>query len=264
MKLTLQKINKSLSPSFRALKPKRDEVDKFKASFSQYFKVTDSSESEENLKIHLMDFLKKHFSPDHLIEPQGNIDCVIRTGKKNTPAGILFEVKRLVNSQEMISKDNINKKALHELVLYYMRERHDGNTDIKYLIICNEYEFHIFEADQFERTFFKNTIFKKNFKDWKAGKKTDKTTDFFYNDIAKPFIEKSDVELCATFFDLRKFEKPLNANDDKKLLPLLKVLSPEHLLKKSFANDSNTLNKAFYDELLFIMGLEEKKVYPES
>ena len=260
MKLTLQKINKSLSPSFRALKPKRDEVDKFKKSLSKYFEVTDGSKSEESLKIHLMDFLKKHFSPDHLIEPQDNIDCVIRTGKKNTPAGILFEVKRLANPQEMISKDNINKKALHELVLYYMRERHGGNTDIKYLVICNEYEFHIFEAEQFERIFFKNTKFKKNFKDWKADKKSGKTTDFFYNDIAKPFIEKLDVELCATFFDLRKFEKPLKADDDKKLLPLLKVLSPEHLLKKSFANDSNSLNKAFYDELLFIMGLEEKKV----
>jgi TFIIF-interacting CTD phosphatase-like protein len=68
MKLTLQKINKSLSPSFHALKSKRDEVDKFKKSLAQYFKVTDSSESEENLKTHLMDFLKNHFSPEHLIE----------------------------------------------------------------------------------------------------------------------------------------------------------------------------------------------------
>jgi len=39
-----------------------------------------------------------------------------------------------------------------------------------------------------------------------------------------------------------------------------KILSPEHLLKKSFANDSNTLNKEFYNELLHIIGLEEKSV----
>ncbi len=34
-------------------------------------------------------------------------------------------------------------------------------------------------------------------------------------------------------------------------------MSPEHLLKKTFANDSNTLDKGFYNELLHIIGLEE-------
>ena len=35
--------------------------------------------------------------------------------------------------------------------------------------------------------------------------------------------------------------------------------SPEHLLKKPLKNDSNSLNKAFYDELLHIIGLTEVK-----
>ena len=48
-------------------------------------------------------------------------------------------------------------------------------------------------------------------------------------------------------------------DDDKLLVALFKLLSPEHLLKLSFANDSNSLDKNFYSELLHIIGLTEVK-----
>lgn len=38
-----------------------------------------------------------------------------------------------------------------------------------------------------------------------------------------------------------------------------KLLSPQHLLKLFIANDSNTLDKGFYSELLYIVGLTETK-----
>ena len=47
--------------------------------------------------------------------------------------------------------------------------------------------------------------------------------------------------------------------DDAKLIVLYKLLSPEHLLKLSFANDSNSLDKNFYNELLHLIGLTETK-----
>lgn len=78
MQLSLQKnINKSLSPAYRLLKPKRDEIEQFKKSLLSYFAVIDSNESEENLKTHLMDFLKKLYGSEHLIEQQERIDFVI-------------------------------------------------------------------------------------------------------------------------------------------------------------------------------------------
>ncbi|WP_290761444.1 Eco57I restriction-modification methylase domain-containing protein [Fibrobacter sp. UBA4297] len=43
------------------------------------------------------------------------------------------------------------------------------------------------------------------------------------------------------------------------LLPLYKFLSPETFLAKPFANDSNSLDRNFYAELLHIIGLEEVK-----
>jgi len=46
---------------------------------------------------------------------------------------------------------------------------------------------------------------------------------------------------------------------DNKLISLFKILSPTHLLKLPFANDSNTLDRGFYNELLYLIGLEEVK-----
>ena len=65
-----------------------------------------------------------------------------------------------------------------------------------------------------------------------------------------------------THFDLRDYDKILRNEDkldDTKLLSLYKLLSPEHLLKLPFANDSNSLDKRFYGELLHIIGLDETK-----
>jgi adenine-specific DNA-methyltransferase len=56
-----------------------------------------------------------------------------------------------------------------------------------------------------------------------------------------------------------KFARNDNPKDDSKLIDLYKLLSPVHLLKQPFANDSNSLDTKFYNELLHIIGLEEKK-----
>ncbi|MDZ7650276.1 MAG: hypothetical protein U5K54_25825 [Cytophagales bacterium] len=58
---------------------------------------------------------------------------------------------------------------------------------------------------------------------------------------------------------IEKFARNDDPKDDLKLIDLFKILSPAHLLKQPFANDSNSLNTKFYSELLHIIGLEEKK-----
>jgi adenine-specific DNA-methyltransferase len=119
MKISVVSLNASLAPAIKALKPKREDFEKFVASFKTYCGRIDSSESEENLKTHLMDFLKPSFFPDHLIEQQERIDFVIRIAGKNSPAAVLFEAKRHANKTDMISASDCNRKAMHELVLYY-------------------------------------------------------------------------------------------------------------------------------------------------
>ena len=179
MKLITKTIPKSLSPSLKAFKPTRISFDHFKTKLKEYLDVIDHKESEENLKTHLMKLLQSLYGQQHLIEQQERIDFVIRIGGKKSPAGVLVESKRRSNKADMITASDCNRKAMHELVLYYMRERTNGNTDIRNLIICSEHEFFIFDAKAFERNFFKNAAFRKNFDDWAAGRKSDTTTDFF-------------------------------------------------------------------------------------
>jgi adenine-specific DNA-methyltransferase len=163
----------------------------------------------------------------------------------------------------MPSKENFNTKAFHELVLYYLRERiTNKNLEIKHLVITNIFEWYIFNASDFEKLFAEDKGIVKPFIDFEEGRLSGINTDFFYKNIAEPFIKNSDSTLSFTHFDIRDFEttiKNADRNDDNKLIALYKILSPEHLLKLPFANDSNNLDKHFYNELLHIIGLEETK-----
>lgn len=163
----------------------------------------------------------------------------------------------------MVSTKQLNAKAFQELVLYYLRERiTHKNLEVKNLIITNIYEWYIFDATVFEKLFAKNKNLVKQFEDFENGKLSGNTTDFFYLEIAKPFIENNILEIELTYFDIRDYEKIVtnnNSKDDNQLIALYKLLSPEHLLKLPFTNDSNTLDKGFYNELLHIIGLIETK-----
>lgn len=113
-----------------------------------------------------------------------------------------------------------------------------------------------------KKLFANNKNFVKQFIDFEEGRLSGKTTDFFCKNIAEPYIADIDTEISFTHIDIRDIEKLIkteNKQDDNKLIALYKLFSPEHLLKLPFANDSNNLNKGFYNELLFIIGLEETK-----
>ncbi|MEQ8714821.1 MAG: TaqI-like C-terminal specificity domain-containing protein, partial [Cyclobacteriaceae bacterium] len=154
-------------------------------------------------------------------------------------------------------------KAFQELVLYYLRERiTTNNLNIKYLIATNINEWFIFDAQLFEKEFAQSKSLVKQFKDFEERRLSGTDTSFFYDSVARPFIDGISHELSFTYFDIRSYEKPLRNRDkqeDKRLIALFKLLSPQHLLKLPFANDSNSLDKRFYAELLHIIGLEEVK-----
>ena len=252
LELKLKSIASSLPPAVKSLRPSRAEFEGFLQAVERYLSRIDENETEENHKTHLIEVLKTVYPSSIRIEPQERIDCVIRRDDKDSPPLVLIETKTQRNRSEMIAKSDINRKALHESILYYMRERRRGNISISHIIICSTFEFYIFEAKQFERTFFRNREFHKKYIDWAGNKTSDQTTDFFYTQIASPFIASSKVELEATFFDLR-------SKTGDALLPVYKALSAHNLLRDDVENDSNSLNKGFYDELLYILGLEEAR-----
>ena len=88
----------------------------------------------------------------------------------------------------------------------------------------------------------------------------DTTTPFFYREIASPAIDLIEDQIEFTHFDIRTFENALRkseSTEDSEIIALFKLLSPQHLLKQPFVNDSNSLDKGFYAELLHIIGLVE-------
>src|SRR6266567_6006745 len=115
----------SINKAYRLLKPRRVDLNMFKKNLLDLLGHIDEKESEENVKIHLMDFLKNTFyNPDYLVATKGRTDFVIHLGKDaGSSAGVLFEVKKPSNKADMVSKSNLNTKAMHELILYFLRER---------------------------------------------------------------------------------------------------------------------------------------------
>ena len=258
--MTALTISKSLNKAYRQVSVDKLSFDVFKSQLKALYEQIATIDTEEKLKGDLMDFLKLSFyGQNYKVSPNGKIDCAIHLGNTiEDPVGVIIEVKMPTNVSEMITRDNLNKKALQELLLYYLRERvGKKNIQLKQLVVTNIYEFFIFDAQEFERVFYSNKKLVKCFEEFKAGELTSDKTEFFYKEIAADYISQSSDKLTFTYFDIRDYKKHLDKGNDRRLIELYKIFSPEHLLKKSFMTDSNKLNTKFYSELLYIIGLEE-------
>lgn len=176
--------------------------------------------------------------------------------KKDGLTQVIIEAK-LPNSREFFSPSKPNCKALHECILYYLRERKALNSSLKHIIITDFYSFFIFKADLFEELFNKNKYFKEAFENFESKNSLFKgNTDEIYQEFEK--ILNGDSTLKGLFVDL----KPILEQDKlsfSKLKPLFKIFSKDCLLGEFNSNDANSLNNAFYKELLYILGLYESK-----
>lgn len=243
----------------------RQALNTFKDNLNALLAATNDRESEEHNKNNVADFLKNTwYNPDYYINTHERKDLVVHNGKTaKDKVGVIIEAKSPANKAEMATPDNLNTKAMHELLLYYLRERvDDNNTDLKHLVVTNVWQWLVFDAQLFEKVFFADTALKKEYTLWRNNQKTSSNTDLFYKEIAKPAIAKVADKLQYVLVDLKQYQTDLAKGDaaaEKRLAGLYKLLSPQHLLKQSFANDSNSLNTRFYAELLHIMGLEEVK-----
>jgi hypothetical protein len=265
MAALVKSIKQALNPAFLKQKPERKEIELFKREFIALLDRINLKESEEYHKNLIKDFLNSVYYKDkHYINTKGRNDLVIHNDNNTTSSvGVLIEAKGPANKAEMVCHENMNVKSFQELVLYYLRERKAGkNFELRYLIITNIYEWFVFDAQDFERLFYQNKTLINRFEQFQAGKLSGKSTNFFYEEIASPEIQAIQSEIPYTHFDIRDYDQiPRNTDqeNDRKLIALYRFLSPVHLLKLSFANDNNQLNKEFYAELLHIIGLEEIK-----
>lgn len=258
--------DKALNRAYRRSKPNRLDLERFKLHFSALLGGINPSESEEFHKNLVIRFLSQAFySPGHFINTKGRSDLVIHHGKTaKTPVGVLVEVKKPTNKGEMCRRDRLDSKAMRELLLYYLRERCTyENLDLRHLVITNIHEWYVIDAVEFERLFVADVQLMRHFRDFEAGRLSGTSTDYFYKEIAGPAIQSVEKDIKFTWFDIASFRHCLDgepdAQKDASLVPIFKVFSPQHLLKQPFANDSNTLDRAFYAELLHILGLAEMR-----
>ncbi|WP_425251163.1 class I SAM-dependent DNA methyltransferase [Helicobacter pylori] len=191
-------------------------------------------------------FLRKVY--DYDCNTNKKVDSAIY---ENGKAWVLIEVKALNNRNEFPKdRENPLSKAFCQMVFYFLKEI-ENNNSLKHAIICNAHEFFLFDCK--DLLFLKeDKHIKQLHKDCVKKEGTDPSTKRFYSDLEEYLIKKDFKDkLRYTHFNLSSY--------DPKELPLIyQVLSHEVLLKQKKTLDANTLNKDFYEELLYILGLEEQ------
>lgn len=228
----------------------------------QYLERLESSQSENEdylVANALSPFLTMLNFKTHIKTKQkgkSEIDLSISKDEFSKDLEVLIEAKK-PNSKEFITHTKVNSKALHETILYYFRNR-EYSFSLKFIIITDFYKFYIFKISEFEELFYKNPSFKKLFEEFCNPNSLFKgNTEEFYKEVAK-LIENSKENLKGFLIDLT-FLKDKQKSNFKNLASIYKTFHRDFLLSEFNPNDANSLNNAFYKELLYILGLCESK-----
>ena len=117
MILKALKPRKALNKAFLKVKPNRSEIEGFKAHLITLLDRTNDTESEEFHKNLVAAFLNDtYYKPNHFINTKGRNDQVIHNGPDpDSTVGVIIEAKKPGNKGEMLTRENINRKAFQEL-----------------------------------------------------------------------------------------------------------------------------------------------------
>ncbi|WP_187860714.1 class I SAM-dependent DNA methyltransferase [Helicobacter pylori] len=225
--------------------PKKETIENFEKEINSLLENAPRQDDEEFQKNEINKFLKNTYGYD--CNTNKKVDSAIYVGKE---AWVLIEAKALNNRNEFPKdRENPLSKAFYQMVFYFLNAI-EKNNSLKHAIICNAHEFFLFDCGDFRALFQNDERITKLHKDCAKKEGTDPSTKRFYSDLEEYLKKDFEGELPYTHFNL---------SDDFKELPLIyQVLSQEVLLKQRKTLDANTLNKDFYEELLYILGLEEK------
>ncbi|EJB17247.1 type II restriction-modification enzyme [Helicobacter pylori CPY6081] len=224
--------------------PKKETIENFEKEINSLLENA-KRQGEEFQKNEINSFLKNTYG--YKCNTYEKVDSAIYVDGK---AWVLIEVKALNNRNEFPKdRENPLSKAFCQMVFYFLKEI-EKNNSLKHAIICNVHEFFLFDCK--DLLFLKEDKRITDFhKDCTSKEGTDPSTKRFYSDLEEYLKKDFKGELRYTHFNLN--------SDDPKEFPLIyQVLSHEVLLKQKKTLDANTLNKDFYEELLYILGLEEQ------
>lgn len=236
---------KDFIKKYNPQEPKKETIENFEKEINSLLENAKRQDGEEFQKNEINSFLKNTY--DYHCNTNKKVDSAIYVDGK---AWVLIEVKALNNRNEFPKdRENPLSKAFCQMVFYFLEEI-ENNNSLKHAIICNAHEFFLFDCK--DLLFLKDDKeITKLHKNCASKEGTDPSTKRFYSDLEEYLKDDFEGELRYTYFNLN--------SDDSKELPLIyQVLSHEVLLKQKKTLDANTLNKDFYKELLYILGLEEQ------
>ncbi|MFT2633631.1 Eco57I restriction-modification methylase domain-containing protein [Helicobacter pylori] len=236
---------KDFIKKYNPQEPKKETIENFEKEINSLLENAKGQDGEEFQKNEINSFLKNTYG--YHCNTNKKVDSAIYVDGE---VWVLIEVKALNNRNEFPKdRENPLSKAFCQMVLYFLKEIKNNNS-LKHAIICNAHEFFLFDCK--DLLFLKEDKRITDFhKDCAKKEGTDPSTKRFYSDLEEYLKKDFKGELPYTHFNLSSY--------DPKELPLIyQVLSHEVLLKQKKTLDANTLNKDFYEELLYILGLEEQ------
>ncbi|GAA8570902.1 class I SAM-dependent DNA methyltransferase [Helicobacter pylori] len=238
---------KDFIKKYNPQEPKKETIENFEKEINSLLENAKRQDYEESQKSKINSFLKNTYGYE--CDIYGKVDSAIYVDGK---AWVLIEVKALNNRNEFPkNRENPLSKAFCQMVFYFLKEI-ENNNFLKHAIICNAHEFFFFDCKDLLNLFQNDKEIKQLHKNCASNEGTDTKTKRFYSDLEEYLKKDFKGELRYTHFNLSSY-------DSKEELPLIyQVLSHEVLLKQKKTLDANTLNKDFYEELLYILGLEEQ------
>ncbi|WRB85404.1 class I SAM-dependent DNA methyltransferase [Helicobacter pylori] len=237
---------KDFIKQYNPQEPKKETIENFEKEINSLLENAPRQDDEEFQKNEINKFLKNAYGYD--CNTNKKVDSAIYVDGE---VRVLIEVKALDKKTEFPKdRENPLSKAFCQMVFYFLKEI-ESNNSLKHAIICNAHEFFLFDCKDFRALFQNDKRINKFYKNWANNEGTDPSTKRFYSDLEEYLKKDFKGELRYTYFNLSSY--------DPKELPLIySVLSHEVLLKQRKTLDANTLNKDFYEELLYILGLEEQ------
>ncbi|GAA9411330.1 class I SAM-dependent DNA methyltransferase [Helicobacter pylori] len=237
---------KDFIKKYNPQEPKKETIENFEKEINSLLENAKRQDDEEFQKNEINSFLKNTYG--YKCNTYEKVDSAIYVDGK---AWVLIEAKALNNRNEFPKdRENPLSKAFCQMVFYFLNAIKNNNS-LKHAIICNAHEFFLFDCK--DLLFLENDKeITKLHKNCASKEGTDHKTKRFYSDLEEYLKKDFEGELRYTHFNLSSY-------DPKEELPLIyQVLSHEVLLKQKKTLDANTLNKDFYEELLYILGLEEQ------
>ncbi|MDU9700955.1 type IIG restriction enzyme/methyltransferase [Helicobacter pylori] len=225
--------------------PKKETIENFEKEINSLLENAKRQDDEEFQKNEINKFFLKTYGYD--CNTSRKVDSAIYVDGE---VRVLIEAKALNNRNEFPkNRENPLSKAFCQMVFYFLKEI-EKNNSLKHTIICNAHEFFLFDCK--DLLFLRDDkCITKLHEDCAKKEGTDPSTKRFYSDLEEYLKKDFEGELRYTHFNLSSY--------DPKELPLIyQVLSHEVLLKQKKTLEANTLNKDFYEELLYILGLEEQ------